>query len=48
MQKNKTAAKDGSNWYFYVSNYKARVYTNNKTLKGTLDGKAVSDWKDLK
>ena len=48
IQKNKTAAKDGNDWYFYVSNYKARVYTNNKTLKGTLNGNAVSDWKDLK
>ena len=33
VQKNKTAAKDGNDWYFYVSDYKAKLYTNNKTLK---------------
>ena len=46
VQKNKTAAKDGNDWYFYVSGYKAQVYTNNKTVKSN-DNK-ISDWKDLK
>ena len=39
--KNKTAAKDGDDWYFYVDNKAIKMYTNNKTLKGT----SVEDWK---
>ena len=45
VQKNKTAAKDGNDWYFYVSNYNAKLYTNNKSLKAK-DG-SVTDWKGL-
>ena len=35
--KNKTAAKDGDDWYFYVKNRAVKLYTNNKNLdiKGT-------------
>ena len=47
LQKNKTAAKDGNDWYFYVDSYKVKLYTNNKTLKGNNHGQSVSDWKDL-
>ena len=32
--KNKTAAKDGDDWYFYVDDKNIAMYTNNKTLKG--------------
>ena len=45
VQKNKTAAKDGNDWYFYVSDYNAKLYTNNKSLKAK-DG-SVTDWKGL-
>ena len=31
--KNKTAAKDGDDWYFYVDDKDIVMYTNNKTLK---------------
>ncbi len=30
--KNKTAAKDGDDWYFYVDEKVIKMYTNNKTL----------------
>ncbi|MEW4411219.1 hypothetical protein [Clostridium sp. AN503] len=35
--KNKTAARDGDDWYFYVDKYRIKMYTNNKDLsvKGT-------------
>ena len=32
--KNKTAAKDGDDWYFYVDDKNIAMYTNSKTLKG--------------
>ncbi|MCI6886352.1 MAG: hypothetical protein MR868_03745 [Lachnospiraceae bacterium] len=35
--KNKTAAKDGDDWYFYVDDKQIKMYTNNKTLKGDKD-----------
>ena len=52
--KNKTAGKDGSDWYFYVKDKQIKLYSNNKTLQplkkddgsnanGTLD---LSDWKN--
>ena len=31
--KNKTAAKDGDDWYFYVDKKNIKMYLNNKTLK---------------
>ena len=39
--KNKTAAKDGADWYFYVEDKEVKMYTNNKTLTGT----SIADWK---
>lgn len=45
IQKNKTAAKDGDDWYFYVDERDVKLYTNNKTLK-TEDGK-ISKWEDI-
>lgn len=30
--KNKTAARDGDDWYFYVDEYQLKMYTNNKDL----------------
>ena len=39
--KNKTAAKDGDDWFFYVDTYEIKMYTNNKTIKGT----SVENWK---
>lgn len=42
--KNKTAAKDGNDWFFYVNDKVIKMYTNNKTLRGTeLEG---NTWKD--
>ena len=32
--KNKTAAKDGNDWYYYVDNKVIKMYTNNNTLTG--------------
>ena len=42
IQKNKTAAKDGDDWYFYLNDKNIVAYTNNKTIKET----TVEDWKD--
>ena len=45
IQKSKTAAKDGDDWYFYVENYRIVLYANNKTFDG--DAKDFLDgWKD--
>ena len=46
--KNKTAAKDGNDWYFYVDNKVIKMYTNNNTLTGDASGvKALKDhWGD--
>ncbi len=46
--KNKTAAKDGADWYFYVDDYKIKMYSNTKTLTadskdGTAHDKQVLD-----
>ncbi|MCD8084480.1 MAG: hypothetical protein LUE86_13490, partial [Clostridiales bacterium] len=52
LQKNKTAAKDGDDWYFYVKNYKIRLYTNEKELTPDVSGTktdtglTLDDWKD--
>ena len=43
--KNKTAAKDGDDWYFYVENKQIVMYSNNKTLTAE-SGKAAP--KDVK
>ena len=43
--KNKTAAKDGDDWYFYVDEKHIKMYTNNKTL-GVDSGDA--DLEDIK
>ena len=32
VQKNKTAAKDGNDWYFYVKNRDVKLYSNNKNM----------------
>ena len=39
--KNKTAAKDGDDWYFYLNDKRIVAYTNTKTIKDT----EVEDWK---
>ena len=41
IQKNKTAAKDGDDWYFYLNDKRIVAYTNTKTIKDT----EVEDWK---
>jgi len=51
--KNKTAAKDGDDWYFYVDDKDIVMYTNNKTLKGDANKGYVMDieldgWKNWK
>ena len=49
IQKNKSAAKDGDDWYFYVDDYKIYMYTNTKVLKGDKDHVMDIDldsWKD--
>ena len=35
--KNKTAAKDGNDWYFYVDNKNIKMYTNNNTFSTSSD-----------
>ena len=42
--KNKTAAKDGNDWYYYVKDKVVRMYTNNNTLTG--DNTGVKNIKD--
>lgn len=45
IQKNKTAAKDGDDWYFYVEDRQVKLYTNNKNLDDrSKDGS--QDWED--
>ena len=46
--KNKTAAKDGNDWYYYVDNKVIKMYTNNNTLTGDdTDVKALKEhWGD--
>ena len=41
--KNKTAAKDGNDWYFYVDNKIIKMYTNNNTLTGGVED-LKKDW----
>ena len=41
--KNKTAAKDGNDWYFYVDNKVIKMYTNNNTLTGGVED-LKKDW----
>ena len=41
--KNKTAAKDGNDWYFYVDNKVIKMYTNNNTLTGDVEN-LKKDW----
>ena len=43
--KNKTAAKDGNDWYFYVDNKVIKMYTNNNTLTGNVESLKQS-WND--
>ena len=35
--KNKTAGRDGNDWYFYVDNKVIKMYTNNNTLNNSKD-----------
>ncbi len=52
VQKNKTAAKDGDDWYFFVKNYEVKLYTNQKELTpgdgvdGTTSKGLLDNWKD--
>ena len=41
--KNKTAANDGNDWYFYVDNKVIKMYTNNNTLTGGVED-LKKDW----
>ena len=41
--KNKTSAKDGNDWYFYVDNKVIKMYTNNNTLTGGVED-LKKDW----
>ena len=41
--KNKTAAKDGNDWYFYVDNKVIKMYTNTNTLTGGVED-LKKDW----
>ena len=52
--KNKTAGKDGDDWYFYVKDKQIKLYSNNKTLQPKKDSQGnningnldLTDWKD--
>ncbi|WP_432631067.1 hypothetical protein [Brotaphodocola sp.] len=41
--KNKTAAKDGNDWYYYVNNKQIMMYTNNKTFSVDSGDSAITD-----
>ena len=41
--KNKTAAKDGNDWYYYVNNKQIMMYTNNKTFSVDNGDSAITD-----
>ena len=45
VTRNRNAAKDGDDWYFYVEDRNVKLYTNNNTLRSE-DG-SVTDWEDL-
>lgn len=45
--KNKTAAKDGDDWYFYVENKQIVMYSNNKTLTAESGKPAPKDVNDV-
>ncbi|MDO4268111.1 MAG: hypothetical protein Q4C73_06520 [Eubacteriales bacterium] len=50
IQKKKTAAKDGDDWYFYTEDYHVRLYSNNKSVKSdgvSEPGFTVTDWEQL-
>ncbi len=46
IQKNKTAAKDGDDWFFYVDESEVKLYTNSKNLDAR-DDDTQENWKDL-
>ncbi len=46
VQKNKTAAKDGDDWYFYVEDREVMLYTNSKNLDNR-DDDTQENWEDL-
>ena len=41
--KNKTAVKDGFDWYYYVDDKKVKMYTDTKDLKGDIKDAPVMD-----
>lgn len=47
--KNKTAATDGDDWYFYIDNKQIKMYTNNKDLDDVTDGTNTlkTKWDDV-
>ena len=45
IQKNKAAAKDGNEWFFYVHNRDVKLYSNNKNMDED-NNDAREDWKD--
>ena len=45
IQRTKSAARDGDDWYFYVRKSALKLYTNNKNLKDK-DNAAKRDWED--
>ena len=49
IQKNKTASKDGDDWYFYLDGERIVMYTNNNVIRGdsthTMDID-LSKWND--
>ncbi len=49
IQKTKSAAKDGDDWYFYTYKYDVMLYANQKELTpddGETDPYGLDDWKD--
>ena len=50
--KNKTAARDGDDWYFFVNNYDVKLYASEKNVEKTKNaaGKTVNsvlvNWKN--
>ena len=46
IQKAKTAAKDGDDWYFYVEDREVVLYTNNKNLDDVATDGVKENWED--
>ncbi len=48
ITKNKTAAKDGSDWCFFVDDYRVKAYANDSDIDNLYEGtNPLGDWEDF-